>query len=122
MLAHYRRYFKRAVAIWLLFSLVSTSFAQNKASEPAGDDGQKERLYCVQTLTRIADPVLNALSRNELRKLMPVEAKNVESASSSTHLEAFGRLLSGMAPWLELGPDDTPEGKLRKKYIDLALA
>jgi hypothetical protein len=26
-----------------------------------------------------------------------------------------------MAPWLELGPDETAEGKLRKKYIDLAV-
>ena len=28
------------------------------------DDGAKERQYCVKTLTRIADPVLNALSKN----------------------------------------------------------
>ena len=26
-----------------------------------------------------------------------------------------------MAPWLELGPDATPEGKLREKYIELTL-
>ncbi len=29
--------------------------------------------------------------------------------------------MAGLAPWLELGPDDTAEGKLRKKYIDLAV-
>jgi hypothetical protein len=37
-----------------------------------------------------------------------------------TYLEAFGRLLSGMAPWLALGNDNSAEGKLRTKYIDLA--
>lgn len=37
-----------------------------------------------------------------------------------TYLEAFGRTLSGMAPWLELGADKTAEGKLREKYIELA--
>lgn len=37
------------------------------------------------------------------------------------YLEAVGRLLCGIAPWLELGPDQTPEGKLRAKYIELTL-
>ncbi|WP_221269383.1 DUF2264 domain-containing protein [Mucilaginibacter sp. X5P1] len=82
--------------------------------------GQTERTYYVSTLTRIADPVLEALSKNELRKQMPVES-NAKGRESSTYLEAFGRLMAGMAPWLELGPDKTPEGKLREKYIKLAL-
>ncbi|TZF81015.1 DUF2264 domain-containing protein [Pedobacter sp. BS3] len=86
------------------------------------NDGKAEREYLVNKLTLIADPVLNALSKNELKKKMPVEAASPKDRQYSTHLEAFGRLLAGMAPWLELGPDDTPEGKIRKKYIDLALA
>lgn len=84
-------------------------------------DGPKERQYLVGALVRIADPVLESLSRGELHKKMPVEASNVAARVYSTHLEAFGRLLAGMAPWLELGPDATPEGQLRKKYIDLAI-
>lgn len=80
--------------------------------------GAAEREYLVKTLSRIADPVLNALGRNELRRQMPVEAKT-NDRENYTYLEAFGRLLSGMAPWLELGEDQSPEGKLRKKYIGL---
>lgn len=38
-----------------------------------------------------------------------------------THLEALGRLITGISAWLELGPDSTIEGKLRAEYIDLAL-
>jgi hypothetical protein len=38
-----------------------------------------------------------------------------------THLEALGRLLAGIAPWLELGPDATDEGKLRGRFIALAV-
>lgn len=30
------------------------------------------------------------------------------------------RTLAGIAPWLELGPDDTPEGRRRARFIDLA--
>jgi hypothetical protein len=93
--------------------------AQKKADVPNNNDGQKERQYCVEVLTRIADPVLNALSKNELRMKMPVEGKAAKKRVYCTHLEAFGRLLDGMAPWLALGPDNTAEGRLRKKYIDL---
>jgi hypothetical protein len=87
----------------------------------AQSDGEKERAYMVQAMLRIADPVLNSLSRNELKKQMPVEAKDPEERKKSTHLEAFGRLIAGMAPWLELGPDDSDEGRLREKYILLVL-
>ena len=84
--------------------------------------GAQERAYLVKTLIRIADPVLDALSKNQLRVRMPVEAApGIKDRPSVTHLEAFGRLLAGMAPWLELGADDTEEGRLRKKYISLAL-
>ena len=55
---------------------------------------------------------------------MPVEtvsgAANPSNART-THLEALGRLLVGIAPWLELGPDETSEGQLREKYIQLML-
>lgn len=78
-----------------------------------------ERSYLVNTLVKIADPVLVALSKNELKARMPVESSG-EGRAQFTRLEAFGRLLSGMAPWLELGPGDTKESTLRKKYIELA--
>lgn len=82
-------------------------------------DGTTERKFMVQSLVKIADPVLTALSQNKLKKEMPVEQTG-HGREQFTHLEAFGRLLAGMAPWLELGPDDTKEGRLREKYIRLA--
>jgi len=91
--------------------------AQN---DKAASNGMAHRDYFVQSIIRIADPVLTALSKNELKKKMPVEAKR-NDRGNFTHLEAFGRLLAGMAPWLELGPDSTAEGKMRKKYLDLSL-
>ncbi|WPX40747.1 DUF2264 domain-containing protein [Akkermansia sp. N21116] len=83
-------------------------------------NGTQERAYWVQSLTKISDPVLKNLANNTLRKNMPVVARN-KTRSPFAHLESFGRLVCGIAPWLELGPDNTPEGKLRKKYIDLTL-
>ena len=80
-------------------------------------DGVEDRLYTIEVLRRIADPVLNALSQNKLRATMPV----AKERASWSHLEAVGRLMAGMAPWLELGVDETEEGLLRGQYLELAL-
>lgn len=80
------------------------------------------RDYWVKILTKIADPLLESLSKGELHKNMPVECNpgSENDRRKVTHLEAFGRLMAGMAPWLELGADETIEGQLRKKYISLS--
>lgn len=86
--------------------------------------GQEDRGYWVSVMSQIADPLLNNMSKGELRKNMPVETISGmpnPSNARTTHLEALGRLLVGMAPWLELGPDNTPEGQLREKYIRLMI-
>ena len=81
-----------------------------------------DRALWVATLSKIADPVLIHLSKNTLKINMPVET-TVEGSKRGrekvTYLEAVGRLLCGMSPWLELGPDKTSEGKLREQYIKL---
>jgi hypothetical protein len=109
----------KQVLFVLSFCFVAAgAFSQTK--QALQNDGQRERAYCIQVLAKIADPVLNALSKGELKMRMPIES-NGTNREESTHLEAFGRLLSGLAPWLEIGPDETTEGKLRKKYIGLSL-
>lgn len=82
--------------------------------------GAEDRAFWVETLTRIADPVLVNLSNNTLKKNMPYESL-ANDRSEFSHLEAVGRLVCGIAPWLELGPDNTPEGQLRDKYIKLTV-
>lgn len=109
----------KKILIVLLCASPQWLWAQKNNAVP---DGLAQRAYEVTVLTRIADPVLIALSKNQLKSTMPVEAKVAKDRVYSTYLEAFGRLLAGMSPWLELGPDNTEEGKLRKKYIDLAVA
>ena len=104
----------------LLFFLLITgvnAFANTDSISLPG--GLKERAYLINELQKIADPVLSALSQNKLRKEMPVEAVAGQEADRKnyTYLEAFGRLAAGMAPWLELGSNNTDEGKLREKYI-----
>lgn len=81
-----------------------------------------DREYWLQLMTKVAHPVLTALSERKLKKTMPVEAPhgNVQERSQFTHLEALGRLLAGMAPWLESGPTEGKEGYLRAQYLNLS--
>lgn len=82
--------------------------------------GTEDRAYQVQTLTRIAEPVLTSLAAGQLKEKLPVYSWE-GGHTNFAPLEAFGRSLAGIAPWLELGPDDSPEGKVRARFIDLAV-
>src|SRR5690606_10920325 len=82
-----------------------------------------DREYWVAVLSRIATPILENISKQELRKNMPMEVSPTTDKRDPGvgYLEAFGRLLAGMAPWLALTDDETNEGKLRKKLREQAL-
>jgi hypothetical protein len=82
--------------------------------------GADDRAFAVQTLTRIAEPVLSALAERKLKSALPTNDWE-RSRTNFAPLEAFGRSLAGIAPWLELGPDDSAEGKVRARFIDLAV-
>jgi hypothetical protein len=105
----------------LLLSVFTLSFAfsvQSKGKPIIKPSKYDTREYWVSVLVKVADPVLINLSKEQLRANMPVISKGAGRKDVS-HLEAFGRTLAGIAPWLELGSDNTPEGKLRARYIDL---
>lgn len=80
----------------------------------------EDRIYWLSTLQKIAYPVLNNLARGSLRKNMPYES-NSNDGQKFTYLEAFARVFNGIAPWLELGADNSEEGKVRAKYIQMTL-
>ncbi len=80
----------------------------------------EDRIFWVSTLQKIAFPVLNNLAKGSLRKNMPYESKSLEGQRFA-YLEAFARVFNGIAPWLELGVDNSEEGGIREKYIALTL-
>jgi hypothetical protein len=82
--------------------------------------GSGDREMWVATMRRLADPVLTNLANGTLKARMPVEQAAGADRASVTHLEALGRLIAGIAPWLELPPDETPEGLIRAQYAALA--
>lgn len=84
-------------------------------------NGSEERQLWVNAITKIIDPVLSNLADGTLRMNMPQESLDSKRVKKFSHLEAVGRTICGIAPWLELGVDNTEEGKLREKYINLTL-
>jgi len=85
---------------------------------PPGADGPSQRAYQVAVLVRIIDPVLQAGSEGRLKDRLPRSTPDREAYAG---LEALGRTLTGCAPWLELGPGENAEGRLRARYIELAV-
>lgn len=93
------------------------------AKETEESESTRDRAKWLAIVERVSQPVLEAISRQKLRATMPVEAKpgDVEARRQSTHLEAVGRLLSGLAPWLEVAPGSDPaEEKLHSRYREWA--
>jgi hypothetical protein len=84
--------------------------------------GLADRAYWVGIIERLAMPVLTSLAAGRLKGDMPVESVpgQQDERRRYTHLEALGRLLAGMSPWLEIGAGDDHEGKLRLRYAELA--
>ena len=109
-----REFLKSSIALGALSAIPASS----QAAPAVGETNDRE--YWVQVLTRIAHPVLQSLSERKLKLEMPVEAPHGNAAERRqfTYLEAMGRLLSGMAPWLESGPQSGPEGGLRNQYAE----
>jgi hypothetical protein len=109
-----------ALGVGLPMARVATRHAPTSgpATQPPSPESRDE---WVRLATRLADPVLSALAAGRLRATMPVELSATATAERReyAHLEAVGRLLAGLAPWLELGADATPEGATRGRLATL---
>lgn len=115
---HRRDLLKSGCLAGLAGALPSNLLAAQGASDPETPTGRE---FWLQQMLRIAHPPLDALSRGQLRLTMPIECAPgmEESRRRTTYLEAFGRLLCGIGPWLEHGPAAGAEGTLRSTYLDL---
>jgi hypothetical protein len=98
---------------------VGAASAAAQATPQAPED---DRQYWVRTTGKVAEPVLTNLAAGTLKRNMPVECVtgDVAERRKVTHLEAIGRLLAGMAPWLEVPLDAGPERDLQQRYAGLA--
>jgi len=118
-----RRGFLKSVAVLGVAGMAGAPAAKSVAQTLASvSDKTDDRGYWLGVMERIATPVLENLARRELKKRMPVEAANPAERARFTHLEAFGRLLAGIAPWLAVAGLDESETKRRQKFIQWSQA
>lgn len=111
-----REFFKSAAALGVLGAAGPSLRAEVEKPTTPGDD----RRYWISITEKIARPVLENLARRELKKKMPVEERQGAKRAGYTHLEGFGRLLCGLAPWLALENPAGAELKLQQEFLQLA--
>jgi len=79
-----------------------------------------DRVQWLAHLDRLARPVIQHLAEDRLKERMTVDlAPRIDNSSHRTnvaYLEAFGRTLCGIAPWLQLEGGTDAEVELRRQY------
>lgn len=109
---------------YLMIAIMAFVLAGSASAKKVKNLPQTDRQYWAGLCYKIAQPILENMSKGELQKNMTLElsphwdGRNVKVS----YLEAFGRLMAGITPWLALPDDGTPEGKQRKQLHDWAIA
>jgi hypothetical protein len=107
----------RTILLLLLFFFSQAATAQK--NEPS------DRKLWLQHMDKLARPVFENLANGTLKKNMTVvlskKVDNKENRTKAAYLEAFGRTLSGIAPWLNGEGGSKDEESLRRQYRQWAL-
>lgn len=101
----------------MLLPLQEVWAKKKKEKEPTDRE-----LWC-GVMYQMAAPVLSNMSEGKLQQNMQVELSPTWDGRDKgvTYMECFGRLMSGLAPWLSLPDDDSTEGTQRKQLREWAL-
>ena len=109
---------KKTLLLAALSSISLCGSAAKKKIQPS------DRAYWCSQAYKMAQPVLEKISKGELQKDMLVEVSPTWDGRDKrvTYMECFGRLMAGLAPWLSLPDDNTSESTQRKQLREWALA
>ena len=104
---------------WLILTMIYTAFIYARPLVPTNkQSGKEDRRIWVETMLKISDPVLQNAANGTLKKNMPYESTDKKQERRRfSYLEALGRTLCGIAPWLEAEGD---ERVLKDKYRQLS--
>ena len=81
--------------VFLAFSFLGSTLASKKAEQP-----MNERKQWADLCYRIAQPILENMSKGELQKNMQLELSPTWDGRDKrvSYMEAFGRLMAGISP------------------------
>ena len=113
-----------ATALMMLICIGGTAVAQKTKSKK--NVVLSDRQFWLQQMDKMVRPVMYNLAKDSLRIAMPkvtsVHVDNKEHRIKVQYVEVLGRVLSGIAPWLQLEGGAPGEVALRKQYREWALS
>ena len=113
-----------ATALMMLICIGGTAVAQKTKSKK--NVVLSDRQFWLQQMDKMVRPVMYNLAKDSLRIAMPkvtsVHVDNKEHRIKVQYVEVLGRVLSGIAPWLQLEGGAPEEVALRKQYREWALS
>lgn len=94
----------------------------------ASPEGAATRAAWVELAVKLAEPILRPMAEGRLHEELNLEKGTLELSPSwdgrnreVSYMEAFARLMAGIAPWLALPDDGTGESAKRAELRSLAL-
>lgn len=118
-----RRNFLKWASLFGLTGMVKASDQPRFEREPLVPAAKNDREYWSALLDKIATPVLSNMSKGELVKNMEMQVGPTWDKRDKRvgYMEAFGRLIAGLAPFITLPDDNTAESKVRGRLREQTL-
>ena len=117
-----RRNFLKWTSLAGLAGIFGTTGAASTADRESSRQAD-DRAYWVSLLDKIATPVVGNMSKGLLVKNMAMQFSPTWDNRDKRvgYMEAFGRLIAGLAPFLALPDDATAESKVRSRLREQTL-
>ena len=120
MRATFRQFLLAGMIVMTIIPATAQKKKPSKETAPLPD-----REFWIQQMDKMVKPVLSSLAHDSLHILMPkvasVRTDNKENRIRVMYVEVLGRVLSGIAPWLQLEGGNPAEVALREQYRDWAI-
>lgn len=101
----------------ILFTVLLILFTISVYSQNT-EDTSSDREVWIDMMCRIVDPVLRSAAEGKLQQNMPYESiEKDKTRCEYSYLEALGRTICGVAPWLE---QEVGEEEIKEEYRRLA--
>lgn len=116
---------RNTCTILLMLFITSTFAFAQKEAKTEQKSALDDRQYWLGQMDKMVKPVLHSLAKDSLRIIMPqvtsIHVDNKAQRIKVQYVEVLGRVLSGIAPWLQLEGGNKEELALRKQYRQWAL-
>lgn len=103
--------------VFIVFAAAAQKRKKTVTPQQVVATGQTDRAVWVKSLYKIVYPVIHNMAEGTLKQNLPLELgpQYYLQVKKVTYLEAVGRTMAGVAPWLALPDDETEEGMMRKQ-------